>query len=105
MSVTSRAVGLPLDRVDGPAKVTGTARYAYEHPIERAAYVFPVQSTTAKGRIVAIDTGAARAVPGVIAVLSHENAPRLAPVPASPPLFQREDDLAVFQSDRVAYHG
>ncbi len=66
------------------------------HLITRAI-VFPVQSTIARGRVVSIDASAARALPGVIAVLSHENAPRLAPLDDAEP--------AVFQSDAVAYHG
>src|SRR5258708_29781959 len=92
-----RAIGAPLDRVDGPLKVTGAARYAYEYPVAGITYVFPVQSTIAKGRIVSIDAGAAGALPGVLAVLSHENAPRLAPLD--------DQDLAVFQSSAVAYRG
>jgi xanthine dehydrogenase YagR molybdenum-binding subunit len=97
VNVTTRAIGAPLDRIDGPQKVAGAARYAFEYPLERATYLFPVQSVIAKGRIAAIDASAARALPGVIAVLSHENAPRLA----------AEDDpaLAVLQSDAIAYHG
>ncbi len=92
-----RATGAPLNRIDGVQKVTGAATYAYEYPVEGVTYVFPVQSTIAKGRIVSIDASAARALPGVIAVLSHENAPRLAPLD--------DAELAVFQSDAVAYHG
>src|SRR5260221_12772779 len=90
------AIGAPLDRIDGVQKVTGTAKYAYEYPVEGMTYVFPVQSTIARGRVVSIDASAARALPGVIAVLSHENAPRLAPVD--------DAELAVFQSDAVAYY-
>jgi xanthine dehydrogenase YagR molybdenum-binding subunit len=97
MNLTIRAIGEPLDRIDGPKKVTGTATYAYEHPVEGVTYAFPVQSTIAKGRIVSIDASAARALPGVVTVLSHENAPRLAPLD--------DAELAVFQSDAVAYHG
>src|SRR5260370_1329388 len=95
--LVTRAIGAPLDRIDGPKKVTGTATYAYEHPVADVTYVFPVQSTIAKGRVVSIDASAARALPGVIAVLSHENALRLAPVD--------DAELAVFQSDAIAYHG
>ncbi len=98
MQSTQRASGAPLNRLDGIPKVTGAATYAYEYAVEGATYVFPVLSTIARGRISSIDTSAARALPGVIAVLSHENAPRLAP--------PRDDqDLAVFQSDAVAYRG
>src|SRR5260221_1463941 len=97
MNLTIRAIGAPLDRIDGPKKVTGTAPYAHEHPVEGVTYAFPVQSTIAKGRIVSIDVSAARALPGVVTVLSHENAPRLvAPSTA---------EQAVFQSDTIAYHG
>ncbi len=96
--LSTRATGAPLNRIDGVQKVTGAATYAYEYPVEGVTYVFPVQSTIAKGRVSSIDASAARALPGVIAVLSHENAPQLAP--------PRDDqDLAVFQSDAVAYRG
>src|SRR6266576_657124 len=96
--LSTRAIGAPLNRIDGVQKVTGAATYAYEYPVEGVTYVFPVQSTIAKGRVSSIDASAARALPGVIAVLSHENAPQLAP--------PRDDqDLAVFQSDAVAYRG
>jgi len=64
-----RAIGAPLDRIDGPLKVTGAARYAYEYPVAGITYVFPVQSTIARGQIVSIDARAARALPGVIGVL------------------------------------
>src|SRR5579859_4598676 len=94
---TMRATGAPLDRVDGVQKVTGAATYAYEYPVEGVTYVFPVQSTIARGRVVSIDASAARALPGVIAVLSHENAPQLAPVD--------DAELAVFQSEAIAYRG
>src|SRR6266571_6073250 len=97
MQSTRRASGAPLNRLDGVQKVTGAATYAYEYAVEGATYVFPVQSTIARGRVVSIDASAARALPSVIAVLSHENAPRLAPLD--------DAELAVFQSDAVAYRG
>src|SRR5438445_13576273 len=97
MPSTIRATGAPLNRLDGVQKVTGAATYAYEYPVEGVTYVFPVQSTIARGRVVSIDTSAARALPGVIDVLSHENAPRLAPLDDAEP--------AVFQSDAVVHHG
>src|SRR2546427_6443402 len=94
----TRATGAPLNRLDGVQKVTGAATYAYEYPVDHVTYVFPVQSTIARGRVISIDASAARALPGVLAVIWHENAPRLAP--------PRDDqDLAVFQSDAVAYRG
>src|SRR2546421_11761783 len=95
--LVTRATGVPLNRIDGAQKVTGAAKYAYDYPVEDVTYVFPVQSTIAKGRVVSIDAHAAQALPGVIAVLSHENAPQLAP--------PDDAELAVFPSDAIAYHG
>ena len=66
-----------MTRIDGPDKVTGRARYAFEHPVDGAVYVWPVQSTIAKGEIRNTDAGAALALPGVLAVLTPDNAPPL----------------------------
>src|SRR6266567_1805077 len=95
-STQQQVVGKPLDRIDGPKKVTGTATYAFEHAVDEVTYAFPVQSTIAKGRIVSFDTSAAQAIPGVITVLTHENAPHLK---------IQEGELAVLQSDAAAYRG
>lgn len=70
-------VGKPIDRVDGRLKVTGAAKYAAEFNQTNMAYAFPVRATVANGTITRIDRSAALKSPGVIAVLTHENAPRL----------------------------
>ncbi|MDR0280102.1 MAG: xanthine dehydrogenase family protein molybdopterin-binding subunit [Paucimonas sp.] len=70
--------GQALDRVDGPAKVTGSARYAGEFPDEGLLYGSVVNSHVARGRIRHIDCDAALAVPGVVAVLHHLNRPPMA---------------------------
>ena len=73
--VETRAIGRGLERLDGPEKVTGTARYAYEHPLAEPLYLFPVQATIARGRVEAIDTAAA----GSVRVMSvTQPAPRTA---------------------------
>lgn len=71
-------IGKPTHRVDGRAKVTGAARYAAEYAAENLAYGWVVSSTIARGRITAIDTEEALAVPGVHHVFTHENMPELA---------------------------
>lgn len=73
----SVAIGEPLTRIEGPEKVRGEARYAAEHPTEGLAWGVVVGSTIARGRIVRIDVDRARAVPGVIDVLTHENRPKM----------------------------
>ncbi|GAB3526249.1 xanthine dehydrogenase family protein molybdopterin-binding subunit [Arthrobacter monumenti] len=95
--LASKAIGQPLERIDGAAKVEGTAPYAYEQPVEDATYLHPLQSTIALGRITGIDTGAAEALEGVIAVLTHENAPRLANTD--------DAELAVLQGPGVGFRG
>ncbi|PZN95141.1 MAG: xanthine dehydrogenase [Hyphomicrobiales bacterium] len=74
-----RVIGQPLDRIDGPLKVTGTARYAYEqHDVAPGqAYGYVVGSAIAKGKIVSMDLAAARRAPGVLAVVTAENAGKL----------------------------
>ena len=69
-------LGMHVSRVDGRAKVTGQARYAAEHPAEDLAYGVVVNSTIAKGRIVHMDVEHARAVPGVLDILTHDNHPK-----------------------------
>ncbi|HEX8602027.1 MAG TPA: aldehyde oxidoreductase molybdenum-binding subunit PaoC [Pseudoduganella sp.] len=74
-----KVVGKPTDRIDGPYKTTGTARYAYErHDVApNAAYGYVVGASVAKGHIKSIDTAAAQRAPGVIAIVTHENAGKL----------------------------
>ncbi|MCJ2114073.1 xanthine dehydrogenase family protein molybdopterin-binding subunit [Methylobacterium sp. WL30] len=71
-------VGSARSRVDGPAKVTGLAKYAGEFAAPDLLHGYVVSSGIAKGRIRTIDTGKAEAVPGVVKVLTHENRTRTA---------------------------
>ena len=74
-----KIVGQPLDRIEGPLKTTGTAPYAYErHDVApNQAYGHVLGSAIAKGRIAAMDIAAARAAPGVLAVVTAETAGKL----------------------------
>ncbi len=90
-------IGAAVDRVEGREKVTGQAKYAYEHVQDDVAYGAIVQSTIARGRILGVDASAALGLPGVIAVVSHENAPRLHEV--------SDGELAILQSTAVFYRG
>jgi xanthine dehydrogenase YagR molybdenum-binding subunit len=92
-----RAIGRDLVRRDGELKVRGRAVYAYETPVENAAYCHPVQATIARGRVTAIDTADAEALDGVLRVLTVRNAERLANTD--------DRELAVVQTDEVAFRG
>ncbi|MDQ0586601.1 aldehyde oxidoreductase molybdenum-binding subunit PaoC [Variovorax paradoxus] len=74
-----KIIGKPTDRIDGPMKTTGTARYAYERNTEvpNAAYGWVVGAGIAKGRIASMDLNAARAAPGVLAIVTARNAGKL----------------------------
>jgi xanthine dehydrogenase YagR molybdenum-binding subunit len=71
-------IGTPTSRVDGHAKVTGSAKYAGEFNAPGLVYGSVLTSSIAKGRIVKIDTSKALQFDGVIEVLTHENRPHMA---------------------------
>jgi xanthine dehydrogenase YagR molybdenum-binding subunit len=75
------AIGQPISRADGRVKVTGRARYTADIPLPDAVHAAIVHSTIANGRTVSIDTGAAEKSPGVLAVFTHRNMPRMNPTP------------------------
>ncbi|AOR75419.1 aldehyde oxidoreductase molybdenum-binding subunit PaoC [Novosphingobium resinovorum] len=75
-----KVVGKPTTRIDGPLKVTGHAPYAYEHQElpGKPAYGYVVGSAVAKGTIRSMDTSRAERAPGVVAVVTHRNAGKIA---------------------------
>lgn len=104
----SAVIGQPVSRVDGPAKVTGTARYAAEFVPDGLAYASVVSATIPRGRIRALDTSAAEGMPGVLAVVSHRNAPKLPYLERDqrPPVDPKSgDQLRMFQDDKVLFNG
>ena len=72
-----KVVGRATDRIDGPLKTTGTAPYAYEHRTPNAAYGYVLGAAIAKGRITSMDVSEARRAPGVVAIVTAENAGKL----------------------------
>jgi len=75
------SVGQPLPRLDGRRKVTGAAQYTGDVPFPGALHGAIVHSTIANGRTISIDTSAAERAPGVIAVFTYRNMPRMNPTP------------------------
>jgi xanthine dehydrogenase YagR molybdenum-binding subunit len=102
-------IGKPFSRFDGQLKVKGEARFTAEFIIENLAYAAIVCSTIARGRVRRIDSSEAEKVPGVISVITHENAPKM----KSPPLFNISNiskgfaasDLPILQDDKVNWDG
>ncbi|SJZ35390.1 xanthine dehydrogenase family protein molybdopterin-binding subunit [Sediminibacterium ginsengisoli] len=92
------------DRVDGRAKVTGSARYFAEYTLPDMTYGVLVTSPVTKGRIKALDTKAAEKAPGVIAVLSHLNKPSV-PGYEAPPAEGRGPGMRIFYTDKIYFNG
>lgn len=105
-SVREKIIGAPVDRIDGPLKVTGAAQYPSDFTFPDFAHALLVQSTIAAGIIRGIDTTKAEAAPGVLAVLTHKNAPALVEAPISmvdgPPPFPLKDNRIVHRGQHVA---
>ena len=102
----SGPIGLPLDRVDGPLKVTGRAKYAFEYAAQdEAAYGFVVSAAIGKGRVVGVDVRDAERAPGVLLVLTQDNAPPQTPWgPVDlPDRFARAEPA--LDTDEVRYFG
>ncbi len=99
----NKLIGQPLDRTDGLLKVTGGARYAAEFPEARLAHAVLVTSTIASGTIASIDASRVQTMPGVLLVMTWENAPRLpngGHSPLAPPAGRR---LTLLQDNVVRY--
>ena len=87
-----------MNRIEGTDKVTGRARYAYEYRAEAApAYAYPVQAPASSGFVRTVDFSAARAMPGVLAVLSCTDPPELGSV--------QDPELALFATREISYRG
>jgi xanthine dehydrogenase YagR molybdenum-binding subunit len=95
--VEPRAIGTRVTRLDGPAKVTGSATYAFEYHVDAPLYLYPLQTTIARGRITTMDVSEAHAIDGVVDVITVFDAPALADTD--------DGDLTILQDDRVHYRG
>ena len=103
------AIGQPIERVDGTAKVTGAARYTADAAPSHVAYAVVVGARVASGRVRAIDASEAERAAGVLAVFTHHNLPKVAAVPKLfPSLFGHAAPGETFfpmQDDEVHYAG
>lgn len=99
------ALGAAFSRAEGPLKVAGLARYAIEQKLENLAYGVTVQSTRPAGRIVGIDTSAAKALPGVVDVYTPQNPLKL----NKPTVYSKgggaTEEFTPLQDDVVRFNG
>jgi xanthine dehydrogenase YagR molybdenum-binding subunit len=113
-----KVVGKPVDRVDGPLKTTGTAPYAHDRHdvVANQAYGYILGAAIPKGRIVSMDLTAAKAAPGVITIVTGQNAGKLgkgkfntAPLLGGPQIDHYHQAIAIvvaetFEQARAAAH-
>jgi xanthine dehydrogenase YagR molybdenum-binding subunit len=102
---TEMLIGKPVDRVDGRLKVTGRALYAVDFSVKDAAHAVAFVSTIASGRVTKIDATEALAQPGVLGVLTHENAPKLYRVSMDHNPGKPGQTFFPLQGDQVQYAG
>jgi xanthine dehydrogenase YagR molybdenum-binding subunit len=97
-------IGQPISRIDGRLKTTGGAHYTSDIRIADLVYGVIVQSTIANGRTVSIDSSAAEQAPGVLAVFTHQNMPRMNPTPKPwSHLHPHGQSYLPLQDDRILY--
>jgi len=93
-----------INRVDGFAKVTGSATYSAEYKTAGVVYACLVGSTIAKGRIKTIDTKKAEWAPGVLAVITHLNVDKPAGYEKAKDKHNFGQPLQIFKDDSVLYY-
>ena len=99
------SIGQPISRLDGPAKVAGSARYAADTPVPDAAYAVIVPATRAKARITGFHLAAASAAPGVIGIFTHQNTPKFGKVTvplAGETVLPLQDNCVHYEGQAVA---
>ncbi|SCY92472.1 xanthine dehydrogenase YagR molybdenum-binding subunit [Flavobacterium anhuiense] len=93
-----------INRVDGFAKVTGSATYSAEYKTSGVVYACLVGSTIAKGRIKTIDTKKAEWAPGVLAVITHLNVDKPAGYQKAKDKHNFGQPLQIFKDDSILYY-
>ena len=109
MAAAANILGPARNRVDGRAKVTGAAKYSVEFHVPNCAHGWTVESNIAKGAILSIDTSAAQAASGVLAIVTHLNAPKPKEPAAKKDRAQthgiRNEERVPFSDDKIHYAG
>jgi xanthine dehydrogenase YagR molybdenum-binding subunit len=108
MNTPQKQIGASMNRVDGHQKVTGAATYSTEYQLPGITYAVLVGSTITKGRLTSIDTKAAERAPGVLAVITHFNSPKVPGFdtagkdPSQPATVG--GPLKIFQDDKIRFN-
>jgi xanthine dehydrogenase YagR molybdenum-binding subunit len=104
--MSTSVIGAPIQRIDGSLKVTGTAKYALDNPLDNVAWGVPVASTVGNARIVNIDTAVSERMPGVLTIIHHGNTDQLFRPAGQLEQSSRAGEVRPpFEDDNVYYYG
>lgn len=102
----SKVIGIATPRIDGPAKVCGTAQYSSDHGFPDMLYAWPVGATIANGSVTALETAVAQSMTGVVAIYHRGNIGELHRVPPAQSFGLKVDETRPpFEDDEVRYYG
>src|ERR1700733_2724612 len=96
-------IGKALRRIDGPLKLTGSAKYSSDYSFRNMLYGVTVGSSIANGRVASIDAGTALKMPGVIEIFHRDNIPTL--YKSSPEAGPIDETRPPFADDVIRYYG
>ncbi|MGW2221943.1 xanthine dehydrogenase family protein molybdopterin-binding subunit [Nonomuraea sp. NPDC001684] len=99
----TNAVGAARPRIEGRAKVTGTALYAADVPVPGLAFGVVVLAAVSRGRVRDVGVSTVQSMPGVLGVIDHRNAPRLDP--AAGGFFGPDGQLQLLQDEVIPFAG
>ena len=105
MKQQTAGTGEAISRVEGRLKVTGMAKYSGEFPVANRLYAQAINSTIAKGRITAVDATEALRQPGVVEVITYQNAEKLGTYDEEMPAISTTTVMPVLQTPEVHYYG
>lgn len=104
-SAPQAIIGRPIPRIDAALKVTGSARYPSDEPVANPAFAALATSSIASGAIREIDVEAARAVPGVLDILTFENADSVRPLKTFSEGGQAGSSIVPLSSSKIWHDG
>ena len=104
-TINSTGIGKAINRVEGPLKVMGMAKYSTEYSVPNKVYGQGINSTIAKGEIVSIDTSEAEKLPGVLKIITYKNAEKLKGFDTVPAPITTKSIAPVLQDNIVHFYG
>jgi xanthine dehydrogenase YagR molybdenum-binding subunit len=99
-------IGKPTNRIDGPLKVTGSAKYASDYQFPNMVYAVPISATVASGTVKSVDMSRAKKMPGVVAVYCKDNLPKIFRIaPLKDVMLACDEKRPAMADNSIQYYG